>query len=74
MLRGFCDFSSFDATGADLHALRAALGQLHSDRLQVWIKPTRRSIVGMRDIVAELGSFIADFATFGHDIDDTSRA
>ena len=73
-LGGFRDFSSFDATRANLHALRPTFGKLDPNRLKIRIKPAPGAVIRMRDIVAELGSFIADFATFGHDFYDTSRA
>jgi hypothetical protein len=60
------DFARLDAGRADFHPARATLGLLHADRLQVWIESSRRAIVRVRDIVAELWSFTADFATFGH--------
>ena len=60
------DFARLDAGGADFHPARAALGLLHTNRLQVRIEASRSAIVRVRDIVAELWSFTADFATFGH--------
>jgi hypothetical protein len=74
LLSGFSDFSGLNATCTNFHALSATLRQLHTYGLQVWIKPTWRSIVRVRNIVTELGPFTADFATFGHDFNDTSRA
>ena len=60
------DFARLDAGRADFHSARATLGRLHADRLQVRIEASRSAIVRVRDIVAELWSFTADFATFGH--------
>jgi hypothetical protein len=64
---GFRDFARLDAGCADFHPVRATLGLLHANRLQVRIKASLSAIVRVRDIVAELWSFTADFATFGHD-------
>ena len=60
------DFARLDAGRADFHPARATLGLLHANRLQIRIEPSRRAIVSVRDIVAELWAFTADFATFGH--------
>src|SRR5689334_2536702 len=66
------DFARLDAGCADFHPARATLGRLHANRLQVRIEASLSAIVRVRDIVAELWSFTADFATFGHFI-STSR-
>jgi hypothetical protein len=63
----FQDFARLDAGCTDFHPVRATLGLLHANRLQIRIKASLSAIVRVRDIVAELGSFTADFATFGHD-------
>ena len=63
---GFGDFAGLDAGGADLHARSPALRFLHANRLQIRIESSRSAIVRVRDIVAELWSFTANFATFGH--------
>jgi hypothetical protein len=60
------DFARLDAGCADFHPVRATLGLLHANRLQIRIEPSLSAIVRVRDIVAELWSFTADFATFGH--------
>ena len=60
------DFASLDAGRADFHPVCATLGFLHANRLQVRIESSLSAIVSVRDIVAELWSFTADFATFGH--------
>jgi hypothetical protein len=73
-LRGFSDFSGLDATGTNLHSLSTTLGQLHANGLQVRIKPPRRSIVSVGNIIPELRAFSADFATFSHNFYDTSKA
>jgi len=65
-LSRFRDFTGFNTAGADLHSFRATLRLLDPNRLQVWIEPPRRTIVRVRDVIAELRSFAADFATFGH--------
>jgi hypothetical protein len=63
---GLRDFARLDAGCANFHPARATLGLLHADRLQIRIEASRSAIVRVRDIVAELWSFTADFATFGH--------
>ena len=65
-LSGFGDFTGLDARGADFHPASATLRHLHADGLQIWIEASRRAIVRVRDIVAELRSLAADFATFSH--------
>ena len=66
------NFARLDAGCADFHPVRATLGLLHANRLQIRIEASLSAIVRVRDIVAELWSFTADFATFGHDC-STSR-
>ena len=63
---GFGDFARLDASCANFHPARATLRYLHANRLQIRIKSSRSAIVRVRDIVAELWSFTANFATFGH--------
>ena len=65
-LRSLCNLARFDTACADLHALNASLRALHANGLQVWIKATGSAIVRMRNIVAELRAFAADFASFSH--------
>jgi hypothetical protein len=67
MSGGFCYFSGLNATGANLHPLRAALRLLHANGLQIGIKTPRCAIVCVRDIVSELRTFAAYFASFSHD-------
>jgi hypothetical protein len=67
-LSRFSDFSGFNATGTDFHSLGAALWQLNSNGLQIRIESPGCSIVGVGNIVSELGAFAADFATFSHDL------
>jgi len=67
MSGGFCYFSSLNATGANFHSLSAALGLLDANGLQVGIETPWRSIVCVRDVVSELRTFTADFASFSHD-------
>jgi hypothetical protein len=67
VLSRFCDFARLDATGANLLALNAACGALHSNGLQVRIKATARAVVRVRNIIAELRAFAANFASFSHD-------
>lgn len=63
----FRDLARLDATGANLHALRAALRTLNAYGLQIRIKAATRPIVCVRDIIAELRPLAADFTTFCHD-------
>jgi hypothetical protein len=65
-LSGFGDFTGLDARSADFHPASATLRHLHADGLQIWIEASRRAIVRVRDIVAELRSLAADVATFSH--------
>ena len=60
------NFTSFNATGADLLTLDAALRALHAYGLQVGVEPATRAVVGVRNIVAELRAFATDFASFSH--------
>jgi hypothetical protein len=62
-----CDFTGLDTTGANLNALGTALGPLNPYGLKVWIEAAARPIVSVRDIIAELRAFAADFASFSHD-------
>jgi hypothetical protein len=64
---GFYHFSGFNAAGANFHSARAALGCFHADGLQIWIENPRGSIVGVRNIIAKLWAFAANFTTFCHD-------
>jgi hypothetical protein len=68
----FRDFARLDATGANLHPLSAALWTLNADGLQIGIKAATRAIVCVRDIIAELRPFAADFTTFCHKFLKTS--
>jgi hypothetical protein len=65
-LSGFRDLPGFNTAGANLHPFRSALRLLDPNGLKVWVKSPRRTIVRVRDVIAELRSFAADFATFGH--------
>ena len=62
----FGDFAGFDAAGADLHSFVAALRLLHPNGLQVRIENSRCSIVRVRNIIAKLWAFAANFTTFCH--------
>jgi len=73
-LGGFGYFPGFNATRADLHSLCPAPWSLHPNGLQIRIKPPRRSIVSVGNVIPKLRTFAADFATFSHDFYDTSRA
>jgi len=63
----FRHFSGFNAAGANFHSARVALGRFHANGLQIWIENTWGSIVGMRNIIAKLWAFAANFTTFCHD-------
>jgi hypothetical protein len=67
VLSRFSDFARLDATGANLHALRAPLRTLHADGLQIWIKAARCAVIRVGNIITELRAFAADFASFSHD-------
>ena len=62
----FRDFSGFNTAGADPHSLVAALGLFHPNGLQVRIENSRCSIVRVRNIIAKLWAFAANFTTFCH--------
>jgi hypothetical protein len=61
------DFASLDTTGANLHALGTASGPLNPNGLKVWIEAASCPVVRVRDVIAELRAFAADFASFSHD-------
>jgi hypothetical protein len=46
--------------------LRATLRELHPNRLQIGIKPSRRTIISVRHVVSELWTFATNFAAFSH--------
>jgi len=46
--------------------MRSTLWQGHADRLQIWIKAAWGTVISMRNIVSELWSLAADFASFSH--------
>jgi hypothetical protein len=62
----FSDFSGFNTAGADFHSFVTAGGQFHPNGLQVWIENSGCSIVCVRNIIAKLGAFAANFTTFCH--------
>ena len=64
---GFGYFAGLNAAGADLHSLITAGRQLDANGLQIRIENARRSIVGVRDIIAKLRAFAANFTTLCHD-------
>src|SRR5215831_6764805 len=64
---GLGDFAGLDATRANFHPFGAAAGRFYADRLQVGIENTRGPIIGVRDIIAKLWAFAANFTTFCHD-------
>jgi hypothetical protein len=65
-LRRFDDFVALNATGANLLAGVTALRQLHANGLQVGIKATARAVVSVRNVIAKLGAFATDIASFSH--------
>jgi len=64
---GLSHFAGLDAAGANFHATGAALGRFDANRLQVGIENTLCPIVGVRDVIAKLWAFAANFTTFCHD-------
>jgi len=60
------DFARFDASCTNFHPARATLRNLYANRLKIRIESSGSTVVRVRDIVAELWSFTADFATFSH--------
>jgi hypothetical protein len=60
------DFARLDASCANFHSARATLRGLNANRLKIRIESSGSAVIRVRDIVAELRSFTADFATFGH--------
>jgi hypothetical protein len=66
-LRCFSDLAGLDTGGANFHALGSALWELDAYGLQVRIKTARRAIISVRDIIAELRAFAANFTSFSHD-------
>jgi hypothetical protein len=63
----FRDLASLDTGRANLHPLRSASGPLNPYGLQIRIEAAARPIVRVRDVIAELRAFAADFASFSHD-------
>ncbi len=69
---GFRDLARLDAGCTYFHPARTTLRLLNANRLKIRIKTSMGAIIRVGDIVAELWSFTADFATFSH-ILSTSR-
>jgi hypothetical protein len=65
--RCFLHLARFDTGRADLHADVPALRSLNANLLQVGIETPPGAVVRVRDVVAELRAFAADFASFCHD-------
>jgi hypothetical protein len=63
----FDDFAGLDAAGTDADALASA-SDLGFNRLQVDVPPTSGSVVGVRDVVAELRAFAAEITFMRHDL------
>ena len=66
MLGGLEDLSGLDAVRTNLHTLSAALGQLHANRLQVWVKPAGGPVVRVGYVISKLRAFATNFATLSH--------
>ena len=66
LLGGFGNLAGLDTAGTDLLALRATLGELDPNRLQIGIKPARRTIISVGHVVSELWTFATNFAAFSH--------
>ena len=66
LLGGFGNFAGLDTAGTYLLALRATLRELDPNRLQVGIKPSRRTIISVRHVISELWTFATNFAAFSH--------
>ena len=73
MLSGFSNFAGLDAAGADLHSFITARRQLYANGLQIGIENAGRSVVGVRNIIAKLRSFAANFTTLCHDYEISCR-
>jgi hypothetical protein len=61
----FDNLTGLQAARADADALNATCDQ-SAHGLKVRVKAPFGSVVGMADIISELGPFAADFATIGH--------
>ena len=66
LLGGLEDLSGLDAVGTNLHTLSTTLRQLHTNRLQVWVKPAGRPVVRMGYVISKLRAFATNFATLSH--------
>jgi hypothetical protein len=60
------DFASLDAGRANANTLANTIYNC-LDRLQVRVPATARDVMRVRDVVAELRSFVADFTYLCHD-------
>ena len=61
------DFAGLDAAGADANALASSI-HLGLDWLKVDVPATASRIVGVRDVVAKLRAFAAEFTFLCHDL------
>ena len=66
-LRRLQHLALLDAGGADLHAARRALRGLDANLLKVGVEAPPGAVVRVRDVVAELRTLAAHFASFCHD-------
>ena len=64
-LDGFCYFSRFQATSADLHGFNRPLHN-NSHFFQVGFPDPTGFVVSMTYIIPKLGFFITDFTFLGH--------
>lgn len=66
ILRGFDNFTGFNAAGANLHPSVSAGRKLNADWLQIRVEPAAGFIVRMRNIVSKLRAFPANVASLCH--------
>ena len=66
-LCSFRYFARFNAVGANSDTFYAALWTRSPDGLQIGIEAASRAVICMRNIVAELRAFAADFTFLSHD-------
>jgi hypothetical protein len=67
-LRGFDNFTGFNAARADLHPAVCTGRKLNANRLQVGIKTPTGLIVGVRNVITKLRPFAADITSLSHNI------
>lgn len=67
-LRGFDNFSRFDAAGADLHTAVSAVRKLNAHGLQIRVETPTGLIVGVRNVITKLRPLAADITSLSHNI------